>query len=357
MPHVNFNLNLTKSLSFQGDPIQVVKQDPSTLLLGVGFSNGIISLVNQNDIFSKSIHSLPILSLDWLVNGKICLSVDSPEIIIYDPLKDNISFIKKESNLKGIRSISPYEILGWYRNGSTEIIDIRENRKGVVFNKKNYGTGGSKKVGGSSNRGNGKGGSSNRGNSNPKVNIPKSSTIPSLITSANINKINNNLIYTTSVPGTSLNIWDKRYTSRGEFVCTSKQILNSHTLDFEFINGSIVVMDNIGKIYKVSETGEYIGECISKGRVGNGGSGVGNSEERVDTNISNTSSSCISFNPLFNSLFISNPNGLYSFTNRFTKLLNGPFLGCTGVKEKLFVYTKNEIKEYRIKPYLSPGEY
>ncbi|EOB14748.1 hypothetical protein NBO_16g0034 [Nosema bombycis CQ1] len=357
MPHVNFNLNLTNVLSFQGDPIQVVKQDPSTLLLGVGFSNGIISLVNQNDIFSKSIHSLPILSLDWLVNGKICLSVDSPEIIIYDPLKDNISFIKKESNLKGIRSISPYEILGWYRNGSTEIIDIRENRKGVVFNKKNYGTGGCKVGGKVCKGGNSNGGSNPKKNSihNPK---PINTHYFPCITSANINKINNNLIYTTSVPGTSLNIWDKRYTSRGEFVCTSKQILNSHTLDFEFINGSIIVIDNLGKIYKVSETGEYVGECISKGRMyegrGNdGGNGVGN---KIDTNIYNTSSSCISFNPLFNSLFISNPNGLYSFTNRFTKLLNGPFLGCTGFKEKLFVYTKNEIKEYKIKPYLSPGE-
>lgn len=157
------------------------------------------------------------------------------------------------------------------------------------------------------------------------------------VTVANIHPSNRNILYTTTVPGSTLNVWDLRYTKRGKYTSTSSKISNQHACDLEVFNGNLFVMANTSKVFKISETGRYFNV--------------------ISNTLSNQPRSYGSLlvNEKYKSLFMTTHEGLHSLVgDSLSKVYKSTgLIGCTGSQNFLFVYTKNEIVRLQIKPTLT----
>lgn len=295
---VRFRLCEESILDLDQYSINCAKQNPMTRLLALGSSEGILKVAKfdneETNVYSKLVYPQEISSVDWLTNGIICMALNTQEVALYDLIKDRLDFRQLHNDdIRNIRVFSNNEIIFWSRNGMTTLVDLRAKGRQIELKSKNN------------------------------------------VTCANMNTSNRNIIYTTTTPGTCLNIWDMRYTKRGKVVSISKQISNRHTCDLEMFDGSLYTTDNLSNVSKISANGNFKTRLLE-----------GDLSARFGR---------LSVNTHLKSLFFVSGNLIYSIQNNPIKIGNSDvhLVGCTGAKDDLFVYSQKRIIKYKIKPYVT----
>ncbi|KAF9762667.1 hypothetical protein NGRA_1847 [Nosema granulosis] len=294
---INFKIRKKTFFDLTHESLSCAKQDLNTKLLALGTTEGCLKIAkiqNNNTVLAnKFVQNLQINSVDWLANGLVCMSLDLHGLALYDPMKNKLAFRQLyDENIRHMRAVSNNEILCWYRDGMAILVDLRSKTKQLEFKSKDS------------------------------------------VTCANINTQNRNIIYTTSIPGTQLNIWDMRYTKRGKYISMSKQISNTHTCDLEMIDGLLFATDNQSNVFRISAGGNFKSKIIE-------GDGQGRAGR-------------LHANDFFKTAFFTTQNAIYSINNKAIKMYdsNMPLIGCTGSKDDLFVYSTKRIVNFVISPNL-----